>query len=332
MTIKKLFLLISILQFNHIALAADEVPTTPTTTALDSEQRQILDVSRLMVAGETDALKDMLIDSATAQGVGITKSYLEKFFPTVEVSFESEGGKKPTSGLLIVAPLSDEKDIFNTYFTQVSSIYQDNRTTLNLGLGYRKLSDDKTMLTGVNAFYDHEFPYNHGRTSLGFEARTSLWEVNANKYFAMTKWRTGRSGYEERALDGYDLEAGLPLPYMNWAMVFVKQFHWNAVTDGVDLKGQKASLRASVPTLPGLQIEAGRTFNSGSTYSNENFINISYNVTELFGKTSQPSQPWFSSQAYQLGSMESRRYEKVRRTNTIVKQINRGFSVVVSGS
>ena len=71
----------------------------------------------------------------------------------------------------MVAPLSDPDDIFNTYFTQGSVFYEDNRTTLNLGLGYRKLSDNKMLLTGINAFYDHEFPYDHGRTSIGFEAR-----------------------------------------------------------------------------------------------------------------------------------------------------------------
>ena len=29
---------------------------------------------------------------------------------------------------------------------------------------------------------------------------------------------------------------------------------------------------------------------------------------------------WFSSQAYQLASMENRRYDKVRRENIIIKQ------------
>ena len=32
---------------------------------------------------------------------------------------------------------------------------------------------------------------------------------------------------QERALDGWDIEAGLPLPYMNWATVFVKHYEWD---------------------------------------------------------------------------------------------------------
>ena len=42
----------------------------------------------------------------------------------------------------------------------------------------------------------------------------------------------------------------------------------------------------------------------------------------------KPSQPWFSEKAYQLSSMEDRRYDKVRRENLIVKQKgNQGFTV-----
>ena len=73
----------------------------------------------------------------------------------------------------MVAPLSDQEDIENTIFTQVSAFYTDNRTTLNAGLGYRRLVSDNTLMLGVNAFYDHEFPYDHGRYSIGLEARST---------------------------------------------------------------------------------------------------------------------------------------------------------------
>jgi adhesin/invasin len=41
-------------------------------------------------------------------------------------------------------------------------------------------------MLGVNAFYDHEFPYDHGRYSIGLEARSTVGEVNANMYQATT--------------------------------------------------------------------------------------------------------------------------------------------------
>ena len=286
------------------------------------DKAEIMDLSTMLLAGDVEALKNTAIDGVVEKGVGVTRSFLEQYFPTVELNFGAQGGSKPSGGLLVVAPLSNQSDIFNTYFTQGSVFYQDNRTTLNLGLGYRKLSDNKMLLTGINAFYDHEFPYDHGRTSIGLEARTTVWEINANKYWATTKWKTGKSGLEERALDGYDIEAGVPLPYMNWATVFVKHFQWDTYNGIPDLKGEDVSLRAHFPgILSGLEMEAGRTFNSGQYYEDENFLKVSYNLSELFSNSKQSHHPWLSNTAYKLESMEDHRYDKVRRENIIVKQI-----------
>ena len=177
-------------------------------------------------------------------------------------------------------------------------------------------------MLGVNAFYDHEFPYDHGRYSIGLEARTTVGEVNANVYQATTKWKTGKHGQQERALDGWDIEAGLPLPYMNWATVFVKRYEWSGEDGAKDIKGNDAQLRAYVPILPGLEIQAGRTFKDDEKDSN--YFTAIFNVTDAFSnKLKQPIQ-WFNDTAYKLESMEDRRYEKVRRSNIIVKQIGGG--------
>tara|TARA_B110000503_G_scaffold11601_1_gene15684 strand:+ start:103 stop:1092 length:990 start_codon:yes stop_codon:yes gene_type:complete len=291
------------------------------------DKAMLLNLSKTLLAGDLETLTDTAINSVVEESVGISKSFLERYFPTVEIGASSLGGQKPQFNFLVVAPLSDEKDIFNTVFTQVSSSYQDNRTTLNLGIGYRKLSDNKTLLMGVNAFYDHEFPYDHGRTSLGLEARTTMWEFSANKYWATTDWKTTRDG-DERALGGFDVEAGIPLPYINWATVFVKHYEWQAYEGVTDAKGQTVSLRASLPgALTGLEFEAGRTFDD--TYSDESFIEVTYNLTQLFAKDKSKRQPWVSDTAYRLGSMEDRRFEKVRRSNKIVKQ--RKGSLTVTG-
>ena len=75
--------------------------------------------------------------------------------------------------------------------------------------------------------------------------------------------------------------------------------------------------------IPGLEIQAGRTFKDG--LSDENYMSVTYNVTEAFSKRDKPlEQKWISNTAYKLASMEHRRYEKVRRENIIVKQINGG--------
>ena len=296
---------------------ADQTPTHK-----DKQDKAVLiDLSKMLLAGDVEALKNTAIDGVVSEGVGVSKSYLEKYFPTVEITYSGLEGSKPTGGLLVVAPLSDEADIFNTYFTQISAFHSDSRTTLNLGLGYRKLSDNKLLLTGINAFYDHEFPYDHGRTSLGVEARTSMWELSANKYWATTDWETGRKGKQERALDGFDVEAGVAIPYMNWATLYVSHFEWDAYDGNVDPEGQKVSFRALFPgELTGLEVEAGRTLYTANGYDDENFVKVSYNLTQLFNKKAKTTK-WVSDVAYKLESMEDRRFEKVRRNNTIVKQV-----------
>jgi adhesin/invasin len=263
------------------------------------------------------------------EAIGVTKSFLQKYFPTVELQLDMFDHRKTTSGILIVAPLSDPKDIKNTFFTQDSIYHKDGRTTVNLGLGYRRLEMDNKLMLGINAFYDHEFPYSNSRTSIGLEARTTVGEVNFNQYWGMSGWKNAANSLQEKSLGGTDLELGVPMPYMNWAKAFGRGFIWYGVDGANDLKGTDVSVRAQVPILPGLAIEGGRRTYAGST-PDENFLRISYNLADMNAVKS--SQPWFSEKAYSLDSMESRRYDKVRRENLIIKQKrNESFSVNVKG-
>ena len=280
-------------------------------------------------------LKSTMVEAATDKSLSYANSYLEDFFPTVETSFSSgyNGGQSrtggPTAGILLVKPLSSKDDVINTTFMQGSMFYQDRRTTLNLGLGYRKLLNEKTLLAGINVFYDHEFPYDHNRTSVGLEARTTAWEVNANRYWALSDWKAGRNGAVERALDGYDIEFGLPFPYMNWATLFVKRYQWDAHLGASDIKGNDVQFRLRPPPVPGLEIQIGRTY-SQAELSDQNHFNISYNIMALFEKGKKSSSPtWISESAYKLASMEEYRYDKVRRQNLIVKQTS--STLIVKG-
>ena len=74
-----------------------------------------------------------------------------------------------------------------------------------------------------------------------------------------------------------------------------------------------------MPILPGLEIQAGRTFKDDD--KDANYFIASYNITEAFSNKPKQQVQWFNDTAYKLESMEDRRYEKVRRENIIVKQI-----------
>jgi hypothetical protein len=287
----------------------------PITNSTDSSKGfgvSLFNSARTLIAGNGTDLETKVTQAIANEGVGVAKSFLEKYFPTVEISYNTGLYGKPTTGVLVVAPLSDRSDVKNTLFTQVSTFYTDNRTTVNLGLGYRRLEWDNKLLLGANLFYDHEFPYDHQRTSVGLEARTTVGEVNFNQYWGISGWQDGRGQFEERALGGTDLEVGIPLPYMNWVKFYARGFIWDRV-DGVnDLKGHDLSLQA---TINGWSVSAGKRSFNGLT--DNDFMQVSYNF--MADKPTEKME-WFSSQAYQLASMENRRYDKVRRENIIIKQ------------
>ena len=260
------------------------------------------------------------------EAVGIASSYLEKYFDVFELSIDSPDDLSSAS-ILVVKGLSDPDDIKNTWFTQGSVFVNAGRATLNLGLGYRHLAEGDKLLLGVNTFYDQEYPYRHGRASLGLEARTTVGEVNFNRYWATTSWQAGKNGLDEHALGGLDLEIGIPLPYMNWATFYARAFKWHSVIKGEkDSIGSDLSFRAEVPVIPGLAIEAGHRQYS-SDEASDNYVKFEYDLIQAFKKE---KTPLFTSYAYKMGSMADKCLKKVRRENKIYKQM-KSSTVTVKG-
>lgn len=279
------------------------------------------------IKGMTEDTANNVINKVTSVGTSAVTSYLGSLFPTVEVEASSGLTKSVTGSILVVSPLSDPKNIYNTIFMQGSIFLtrEDRyRETVNIGLGDRYLLMDKKLLVGVNAFYDHEFPYDHRRGSLGFEARSSVGELNANKYYRLSGWSTGYNSLKEKPMDGQDIELGIPLPYLNWAKIYAKNFKWEGSVNSSDLKGNQYTLKAALPY--GFSIEGGVKDYRTAGVSNENFLKLSWNSNP---SADDQKTLTASNEAYTLTSMEDRRYDKVRRENLIVKEksgiIIRGF-------
>jgi len=236
----------------------------------------------------------------------------------IEVSVEDSISGKPTISILGIQLLNESKDLRNTIFGQYSLNNFDGRQTVNLGLAYRNMSEDERWLYGINAFFDHEFPYDHQRYSIGLDARSSIFEFNANKYTSISNWKSGENGVDESALDGHDAEVGVVLPYMPNSKLYHKVFKWNGLNSADDLKGGTTSLELSGELLiPGLTLELGRT-NYDGTQTDKIFAKLTFSKT--FGQDSHSQTPMFSKEMYAFNSMKSQRLTKVRRQNKIVKQ------------
>ena len=85
-------------------------------------------------AGEAlNNIVDQSLDRATSHlnksAENSTRNYLSNYFPTVEVQVDLINRESPSTGILVVVPLSNPNDLVNTFFNQ-SSIYQKNRVAL----------------------------------------------------------------------------------------------------------------------------------------------------------------------------------------------------------
>ena len=268
-------------------------------------------------AGNTDRLKDAVIDKTIEK----FEDGFNSLFTNTELTIEWRTAADPNFTLLTINPLSQNEAEGNLTFFQGSIIRQNNWNTLNLGVGYRQLSEDEKWIYGVNAFHDYESTYEHSRWSIGAKLRSSAFEINANKYFAISGAKTGRNGNTERALDGYEIEIGGQVPYIPTAKLFAKQWTWEGYQTS-DTKGKTYSLQINTPIAPNVTLEAGtKDFEVGSDID---FINLTYKIG--FGddtsKQDDAIPSLIADQAFNNTSMKDKMLEKVRRKNQIVIQTN----------
>ncbi|MDC0227140.1 inverse autotransporter beta domain-containing protein [Alphaproteobacteria bacterium] len=265
----------------------------------------------------SDQLKDTIIDKTIHK----IEEGFNSLFTNTELKIEGRTAADPNFTLLTINPISENNEYGDLTFFQGSIIRQNNRNTVNLGIGYRQLSDDEKWIYGVNAFHDYETTYEHSRMSVGAELRSTAFEINANKYFAVSGAKTGRNGNTERALDGYELEVGGQVPYMPSAKIFVKNWKWDGYQT-TDTKGNTYSLQIKAPIAPNVTLEAGtKDFDTGTDID---FVNLTYKIDFGGGQLDQDSevQSLISDQAFNNTSMKKKMLDKVRRKNQIVIQTN----------
>jgi len=99
--------------------------------------------------------------------------------------FGLDSGTKTKSELMAVYGLYEDDNLF--LFNQTSVVNFDSRSTFNIGLGARHITDDESLIVGANAFYDYESKSGHKRSSLGFELLTAMLEFRANTHNGAVK-------------------------------------------------------------------------------------------------------------------------------------------------
>ena len=291
----------------------------------------LLTASIFDAGGVKDAV-DQAKNSAMQQAFSYGDSAIESWardnlssLRLIEVETRSRADSKPTFRAISLFEITGND--FNKILSQLSYSTFDDDETMNAGLIYRMMNSDMTVIYGLNIFYDHQFNTGHARTGLGFEMKSSAYDVNINFYEAMTE-RHHVNGAPEVAAGGYDAEVGALLPYLPWAKLYYKRYQWNSETKNIR-HGEAISLYME-PTSR-LSVEAGMQDDS-TTNSHNAFIKLNY-ILCCNERKIGPSIFTVSQHAYTLGKINrDRMYEKVRRENNIVTvRGGGGISVTASG-
>ena len=269
------------------------------------------------VQNKITATKSNLTNKATT----FVKDAIQEYVPNTEISITGTEDAKPQWEIITVQPIIDLGDDL-TFFQGSLLRWNGDRDTINLGLGQRKFFDDKAIMAGLNAFYDHEFSVDHSRLGFGAEVITSVGEARTNRYYANSNSRINKNkdSNQETVMDGYDYEVGTHIPYIPTWKVFAKYFWWDVPGTIVDNEGYTYTTEFTTPY--GFIVSAGLTKYDNSK-DDAPFIKISWNTSGV-----NNDQKILKDIAYDLKSVEDKKLTKVRRENRI---LNNRFRVGFGG-
>lgn len=302
---------VSSAQTNELPVLTLEKSTgneTPATQAAFNS-----DSSRLSTDQKTEQFLNQLIPYYLQNG----KRQGPQWLRTTDINFSFTENYKPVFSLETIQPFSQTTKNSEFLFWQGRYSYQSNAdATSNLGIGWRKLSEDKTSILGFNAFYDYGFQHDLSRVGIGAEYFNKLAEYRANFYFPTSGDRQiGETISSDgilytyiRAVQGLDYEVGSTLANAQWLGFYASGFYYDNKHND-DEKGYK--LRSTLQLSPRLSMEMGYTksnLSSGDLYGK-----IQYQLADKLG----PSLFGDNHKDKKSNDISYKLLQKVQRENQI---------------
>lgn len=206
---------------------------------------------------------------------------------TTDINFMFMENYKPVFSLETIQPFSQADGKGRLWFWQGRYAYEnDASSTANLGIGWRKLSDDKSSLVGINAFYDYGFKYNLARIGAGLEYFNKLAEYRANFYFPTSGDRLVNADTSSyiRAVRGLDYEIGTSFTNARWLSLYAGGYYYDNKYSDAE-KGYR--LRSTMQVSPRFMLEMG--YMKSNLTSGEFYGKIQYQMADVLsparGKT-----------------------------------------------
>ena len=216
----------------------------------------------------------------------------------------------------------------HTVFVQGRVAKTSDDETVNIGLGYRNLNDDQSLLLGVNAFYDATTDYGHRRGSVGFEAIGKTMTARANIYSALSdekKKVKGSVTTYQSALDGYDISLDAPVPYMPWMRAQATSYKFSSLKGFDDVSGSKVAIIGNLNHHVSFEVGADDNNYNGT----DNFVSVQYNLAGVStnGITATLADGALSQEIATGRDLKNHTLDKVVRNNNIIVQTRGGIVI-----
>jgi len=259
----------------------------------------------------------------TAQALNKVAEKISDLIPgegITEVSLGYNDGDEDQLNFSILGVRDIEATDNSNFFTQFSLMNQEinssGRIIGNLGLGYRKLSDDKNFMFGANTFYDRDLTDGQSRLGLGIEAKGSILDLTANSYTKISNSKVV-NGTREQVLSGWDYNLTSQIPRAPWARINYNGYKWEAEKGSSDLKGNIYSLELDVTN----SVEVVASLDNSSLAGIDDETSLSINYIYPPKEKSMVMSDGLSSDMFEKRNMEHELKKKVRRRNKMVMEI-----------
>ena len=219
---------------------------------------------------------------------------------------------------------SNNSNLFTQFSIHTQETNRNDRLIGNIGIGYRKLSDDKTNMVGINMFFDNDFNAGHQRGSIGLELKGANLDLTANSYHKISNMETYKST-EEQVLSGYTINLASQIPYAPWAKINLQNYSWENEKASSDTEGNSIALEAFL--TPSVQIEFKNDLSDNSGVDDEFTSKLTYIYPPR--EDGKSMQDGFSNNAFEKENVQKKLKDKVNRNNNLTVEVQ-GSIIVTS--
>ena len=219
---------------------------------------------------------------------------------------------------------SNNSNLFTQFSIHTQETNRNDRLIGNIGIGYRKLSDDKTNMVGINMFFDNDFNVGHQRGSIGLELKGANLDLTANSYHKISNMETYKST-EEQVLSGYTINLASQIPYAPWAKINLQNYSWENEKASSDTEGNSIALEAFL--TPSVQIEFKKDKSDNSGVDDEFTSKLTYTYPPR--EDGKSMQDGFSNVAFEKENVQNKLKDKVNRNNNLTVEVQ-GSIIVTS--